>query len=82
VQSADVPLGAPGEVRLGVWASGTELRFFLNGHFQFGVSDPTLKQGSLGVFARAVGSTPVTVLFSDLSVYAVTYVPPTSTPAP
>ncbi len=74
--SADVPLGAPGEVRLGVWASGTEMRFFLNGHYQFSVSDPTLKQGSIGVFAHAVGATPVTIVFSDLSVYSVTYIPP------
>lgn len=82
VMSADVPLGAPGQVRLGVWASGTEMRFFLNGHYQFRLSDPTLKQGSIGVFARAVGSTPVTIIFSDLSIYNVTYVPPTVTPTP
>jgi hypothetical protein len=82
VLSADVPVGPPGEVRLGVWASGTEFHFFLNGHYQFRVSDPTLKQGSIGVFARAAGSTPVTIIFSDLSVYNVTYIPPSPTPTP
>ncbi len=82
VLSADVPVGPPGEVRLGVWASGTEFHFFLNGHYQFAVSDPTLKQGAIGVFAHATGSTPVTVLFSDLSVYNVSYIPPTATPTP
>ncbi len=82
VLSADAPGGPPGEVRLGVWASGTELHFFLNGHYQFAVSDPTLKQGAIGVFAHATGSTPVTVLFSDLSVYNVSYIPPTATPKP
>ncbi|HEX8993006.1 MAG TPA: hypothetical protein VF784_15095 [Anaerolineales bacterium] len=82
VRSADVPLGAPGQVRLGVWASGTEMHFFLNGHYQFGISDPTLKSGAIGVFAQAVAGTPVTVTFSDLSIYDVTYVPPTATPTP
>ncbi|MGE5072754.1 MAG: hypothetical protein ACM3MF_04935 [Anaerolineae bacterium] len=81
VASADVPVGPPAEVRLGVWASGTELRFFLNGHYQFRVSDPTLKQGAVGVFAHAMGATPVTIIFSDLSVYNVTYIPP-ATPTP
>ncbi len=80
VRSADVPVGPPGEVRLGVWASGTEMHFFLNGHYQFAVSDPTLKQGAIGVFVRATGSTPVTVIFSNLSIYNVTYVSPTATP--
>ena len=82
VPSADVPLGAPGQVRLGVWASGTEMHFFLNGHYQFGMSDPTLKFGAIGVFAQSAAGTPVTVTFSDLSVYNVTYVSPTFTPRP
>ena len=73
VLSADAPLGAPGKVRIGVWASGPDLRFFLNGHYQFAVSDATLKIGTLGVFARSKGDTPVTVLFSDLTVSNVSY---------
>ncbi len=82
VPSADVPLGAPGEVRLGVWVSGPEMHFFLNGQYQFRASDPSLKLGALGVFVRAVANTPVTVVFSDLSVYDVTYVAPTATATP
>ncbi len=82
ISSADVPPGAPGEVRLGVWMSGPEMRFFLNGRYQFRASDPTLKSGALGVFAHATAATPVTVIFSDLSVYAVTYAVPTATPLP
>ncbi len=81
IASADVPQGAPGEVRMGVWASGSDLRFFLNGRYQFGITDATLSSGALGVFARSIGQTPVTILFSDLSVYSVTYVAPTATPA-
>ncbi len=82
VASADVPLGAPGEARLGVWVGGSEMRFFLNGHYQFSVTDPTLKAGAVGVFARSVGTTPVTVTFSDLQVYIVAYIPPSATPTP
>ena len=67
--SADVPVGAPGEVRLGVWALGTEFRFFLNGRYQFTASDVSYRTGGLGVFAHAAGDTPVTVTFSNLSVY-------------
>ncbi len=82
VPSADVPPGAPGEVRLGVWASGSELRFFLNDRYQFSLTDASLKSGAVGVFARSVGSTPVTVTFSDLSIYDVTYLAPSATPNP
>ncbi len=80
IASADVPPGAPGEVRMGVWASGSDLRFFLNGRYQFGVTDATLSSGALGAFARSTGTTPVTITFSDLSVYSVTYTAPTATP--
>ena len=82
IPSADVPLGAPGEVRLGVWVSGSEMRFFLNERYQFSATDPALKAGSVGVFARSRGQTPVTILFSDLSISDVTYIPPSSTPTP
>jgi hypothetical protein len=82
VMSGDVPPGAPGEVRIGVWAAGSELRLFLNGRFQFSFTDKNISSGSVGVFARAVGETPVTVTFSDLDVRSVEYFPPTRTPAP
>jgi hypothetical protein len=82
VPSGDVPPGAPGEVRLGVWAVGTELRFFLNGRYQFSVNDKSYASGAIGVFAHSTGDTPVTVTFSDLVVYDVSYSPPTRTPSP
>lgn len=76
VMSGDVPPGAPGEVRIGVWAAGSELRLFLNGRFQFSISDHNLSSGTVGVFVRAAGDTPVTVTFSDLVLRSVDYVPP------
>lgn len=82
VVSGDVPPGAPGEVRIGVWAAGSELRLFLNGRYQFSFTDKNISFGTLGVFARAAGETPVTVTFSDLDVRSVEYYPPTQTPRP
>lgn len=81
VPSGDAP-GAPGEVRMGIWAVGSEMRLFLNGRYQFSVSDPSFPAGALGVFVRAAGDTPVTVIFSDLAVYEVDYTLPTKTPLP
>jgi len=71
ILSADAPVGAPGEVRLGVWAVGSEFRFFLNGRYQFTANDSSYAAGQIGVFAYAAGETPVAVTFSDLVVHAV-----------
>jgi hypothetical protein len=83
VPSGDAP-GAPGEVRIGIWAVGSEMRLFLNGRFQFSVTEPSFPIGAFGVFVRSTGDTPVTVTFSDLAVYEVDYTQsvPTKTPIP
>lgn len=73
--SADVPPGAPGEVRIGVWAFGREMRLFLNGRFQFSVSDPSFPSGSIGVFVRSDGDTAAVVSFSDLVIQRLEYNP-------
>ena len=80
VPSGDAPPGAPGEVRIGMWAVGSEMRLFLNDRFQFSVTEPTFPIGAIGVFVRSNGETPATILFSDLEVYDVDYTPPTKTP--
>ena len=80
--SGDAPPGAPGEVRIGIWASGNEMRLFLNDRYQFSIIDPSSPFGAFGVFARSEGDTPLSVTFSDLTVYDVDYIPPTSTPLP
>jgi hypothetical protein len=67
-----VPVGAPSTARLGVWVVGKELRCFVNDHYQFTVSDPTLGAGLIGVFARSSGEGALTVNFSDLVVRSVT----------
>jgi hypothetical protein len=66
-----VPPGAPSSSRLGVWAVGNEMRFFVNNHYQFTISDPLLLSGSVGVFARSTIDWPLTVNFSDLVIYSV-----------
>ncbi len=81
VASGDAP-GAPGEVRIGIWAVGSEMRLFLNGRYQFTVTEPSFPSGGLGVYVRSTGDTPVTVTFSDLKVYDVHYTLPTRTPIP
>jgi hypothetical protein len=82
IATADAIPGAPSEVRLGVWAAGGEMRFFLNNHYQFTARDPLFRSGTLGFFVRAAGATPVTVSFATLNVYAVSYVSPTPTLTP
>jgi hypothetical protein len=70
ILSGDVPPGAPSVSRLGVRAEGKEMRFFVNGQYQFTVNDPMLREGRLGIFARATGANAVTVNFSDLVIRA------------
>jgi len=67
--TSDVPLGAPGEVRMGVWAHAAEFRFFLNDRYQFSVTDGSYVAGSIGVFVEAGGATPAAVTFSDLKIH-------------
>ena len=81
VPSGDAPR-PPGEVRIGVWAVGNELRLFLNDRYQFSIVDPSFPIGAFGVFARSAGEEPVSVVFSDLEVYDVNYILPTKTPIP
>ena len=69
--SATVPRGAPSTSRMGVWARGSDLRFFVNDEYQFAVIDAYHDIGNLGVFARSAGENAVTVSFSDLKVYQI-----------
>ena len=67
----DAPRGGPAEVKIAVWAVGREMRFFLNGHYQFTADDPVMTNGTLGLFVRASDDSPITISFSDLIVRAV-----------
>jgi hypothetical protein len=80
--SGDVPPGAPGQVRIGVWAVGREMRLFLNGRYQFSLSDPSFPIGTIGVFVNSASDTAAVISFSDLVIQKVNYTLPTSTPFP
>jgi hypothetical protein len=67
--SGAVPPGAPSSSRLGVWASGKEMRFYVNGEYQFTINDPSLNGGGFGAFIRSNGENAVTISFSDMQVY-------------
>jgi hypothetical protein len=71
MMSGSVPPGAPSTSRLGVWAVGEEMRFFVNDHYQFSIRDPLLASGGVGVFARSSNNMAMTVNFSDLGIYEV-----------
>jgi hypothetical protein len=66
-----VPSAPFSTVRLGIWAVGNEMRFFINDHHQFTVSDSLHPSGGIGVFARSAGDTALTVNFLDLRVWGV-----------
>ena len=66
--SGSVPRGAPSDSRLGVWALGSDLRFYVNGDFQFSLHDPSLPSGGIGVFARSGGENAVSISFSNLEI--------------
>jgi hypothetical protein len=80
--SGDLPRGAPGQVKLGVWVAGTEMRFFLNDRYQFTVIDQVFRSGSVGYFASVRSEVGLNVSFSDLRINAVSYVSPTPTATP
>ena len=81
VISGDAPR-PPADVRIGMWAVGGEMRLFLNGHYQFSISDKQFPSGAFGVFVRSAGDELASVTFSDFKVYEVDYVLPTKTPLP
>jgi hypothetical protein len=68
IASGAVPPGAPSKSRLGVWAVGDEMRFFVNDEYQFTASDPLLGIGRIGIFARSTSDYSLTVNFTDLVV--------------
>lgn len=64
-----IPSVIPASSRLGVWASGGQLRFFINDFYLFSVNDTQIFLGTLGVYAHTSGDSDVSVSFSGLKVW-------------
>ncbi len=79
--SGDIPF-APGQVKLGAWLAGVEMRFFLNDRFQFRVLDPVFKNGSLGMFIDSRSPVGMNIGFENLVISRVDYASPTPTSTP
>lgn len=64
-----LPTTYPNNFRMGAWVQGKEVRFFFNDTQLFAIENAVVVGGSVGVFARSSDGAPVSVNFSDLSVY-------------
>jgi hypothetical protein len=62
--SASVPPAAPSQTTLGILAEGDQLTLFIDQARQFSIADSELVRGTMGVYARSVSETAVTVSFS------------------
>lgn len=66
--SGAVPPGAPSSVPVAIYASQKEITVFVNGQFQFTLAENVIPTGAIGLFARSVSSSAVTINFTDLKV--------------
>jgi len=64
-------LGLAATNRLGLWVYQGEFQLFINDVFQVSESIARDRSGGLGVFARTVSGSAMTVKFSDLQIYQV-----------
>lgn len=69
--SGAVPAVAPGTSRLGVWAAGGQMHFFVNDFYLFSVTDSQLFSGTVGAFVHTSSERDVSVGFSNLQVWQV-----------
>lgn len=67
--SGYAPRGAPGTVRLGVVAQGKTLEFYVNDVLHYTITDPFPASGQIGLFARNVSETPLSISFRDLRIW-------------
>jgi hypothetical protein len=76
--------GALANVNLGVWAYGSEMRFFVNDFYLFTTNDPVFINGQVGFFARSIGEDALTVRYKNLTIRALnpSEIPPTPTWTP
>jgi hypothetical protein len=61
----------PANNRIGLWAKDGQFQLYINDTFQFEERVADERSGELGVFARTVSGSAMTVRISDLQIYAV-----------
>lgn len=71
VSSGAIPAVAPASSRLGVWAAGSQMHFFVNDMYLFSITDSLLFRGAVGAFVHTAGEGDVSVTFGDLKVWQV-----------
>lgn len=64
-------LGLAASNRLGLWVYEGDFQLYINDAFQFSEGIARNRSGGLGVFAKTVSSSAMTVKFSDLQIYQV-----------
>lgn len=69
--SSQVTSGLWMPFKIGIWTYGNSIRVYLNDQFFLEDSRDTFASGGIGFSAKAAGDTPLTVSFSDLTVYQV-----------
>ena len=69
--ATQMQLSAPATNRIGIWVYDNTFQFYINDAFQFEAQIGGERTGRLGVFARTISGTAMTVRFSDLHIYQV-----------
>jgi hypothetical protein len=70
ITSSQIMPNMPASYRIGIWAKGSQIRVYINDVFELEAREPVHSKGGLGLYARQMGSTALTVSFSDLQVNA------------
>ena len=60
--------GAPQKFTVGLRVDGESVELYLNGVFQYEISDPSSESGGIALIAETSGVAPLTVSFSNLSI--------------
>ena len=69
--ATDVKIGPNANNRFGLWVYEGQFQLFINDAFQFEEKISRDRSGDLGVFARTISSSAMTIRFSDLKIYRV-----------
>jgi len=69
--ATQMQLSAPATNHIGIWVYDGSIKLYINDAFQFEAQIGGALVGRLGVFARTISGTAMTVRFSDLQIYQV-----------